>query len=71
MNTDILQGKWRQLKGEARVQWGKLTDDDLDQVQGQAEKLVGLVQERYGYDRQQAEQEVDSFVQRYGTTVRP
>ena len=52
MNTDILQGKWRQLKGEARVQWGKLTDDDLDQVQGQAEKLVGLVQERYGYDRQ-------------------
>ena len=66
MNTDILQGKWRQLKGEARVQWGKLTDDDLDQVQGQAEKLVGLVQERYGYDRQQAEREVDSFVQRYG-----
>ena len=71
MNTDILQGKWRQLKGEARVQWGKLTDDDLDQVQGQAEKLVGLVQERYGYDRQRAETEVDSFVQRYGTTVRP
>jgi uncharacterized protein YjbJ (UPF0337 family) len=71
MNTDILQGKWRQLKGEARVQWGKLTDDDLDQVEGQAEKLVGLVQERYGYDRQQAEQEVDSFVQRYGSTVRP
>ena len=71
MNTDILQGKWRQLKGEARVQWGKLTDDDLDQVQGQAEKLVGLVQERYGYDRQQAEREVDSFVQRHGTTVRP
>ena len=71
MNTDILQGKWRQLKGEARIQWGKLTDDDLDQVQGQAEKLVGLVQERYGYDRQRAEQEVDSFVQRYGTTVRP
>jgi uncharacterized protein YjbJ (UPF0337 family) len=71
MNTDILQGKWRQLKGEARVQWGKLTDDDLDQVQGQAEKLVGLVQERYGYDRDRAEQEVDRFVQRYGTTVQP
>jgi uncharacterized protein YjbJ (UPF0337 family) len=71
MNTDILQGKWRQLKGEARVQWGKLTDDDLDQVQGQAEKLVGVVQERYGYDRQRAEQEVDSFVRRYGSTVQP
>lgn len=71
MNADILQGKWRQLKGEARIQWGKLTDDDLDQVQGQAEKLVGLVQERYGYDRDRAEHEVDSFVQRYGTTVQP
>ena len=71
MNSDILQGKWRQLKGEARIQWGKLTDDDLDQVQGQAEKLVGLVQERYGYNRDQAEREVDSFVQRHGTTVQP
>ena len=64
MNSDILQGKWRQLKGEARTQWGKLTDDDLDQVQGQAEKLVGLVQERYGYAKQRAEQEVDSFLAR-------
>jgi uncharacterized protein YjbJ (UPF0337 family) len=71
MNSDILQGKWRQLKGEARIQWGKLTDDDLDQVQGQAEKLVGLVQERYGYNRDQAEREVDSFVQRHGSTVQP
>ncbi len=71
MNSDILQGKWRQLKGEARIQWGKLTDDDLDQVQGQAEKLVGLVQERYGYNRDQAEREVDSFVERHGTTVQP
>lgn len=71
MNSDILQGKWRQLKGEARIQWGKLTDDDLDQVQGQAEKLVGLVQERYGYNRDQAEREVDSFVARHGSTVQP
>jgi uncharacterized protein YjbJ (UPF0337 family) len=71
MNSDILQGKWRQLKGEARTQWGKLTDDDLDQVQGQAEKLVGLVQERYGYNRDQAQREVDTWVQRYGSTVQP
>jgi len=71
MNSDILQGKWRQLKGEARTQWGKLTDDDLDQVQGQAEKLVGLVQERYGYNRDQAQREVDTWWQRYGSAVQP
>ncbi len=61
MNTDILKGKWHQLKGEAKVQWGKLTDDDLDQVEGESEKLVGRVQERYGYDRSRAQDEVDRF----------
>jgi uncharacterized protein YjbJ (UPF0337 family) len=64
MNTDIVQGKWHQLKGSVKAQWGKLTDDELDQVDGNAEKLVGLVQERYGYARQRAEQEVDSFFAR-------
>jgi uncharacterized protein YjbJ (UPF0337 family) len=64
MNTDIIQGKWHQLKGSAKAQWGKLTDDELDQVNGESEKLVGLVQERYGYARQRAEQEVNSFFAR-------
>jgi uncharacterized protein YjbJ (UPF0337 family) len=64
MNTDIIEGKWHQLKGSAKAQWGKLTDDELDQVNGNAEKLVGLVQERYGYARQRAQQEVDSFFSR-------
>jgi len=64
MNADVLKGKWLQLKGKARSQWGKLTDDELDQVEGNAEKLVGLVQERYGYAKQRAEQEVDSFLAR-------
>jgi uncharacterized protein YjbJ (UPF0337 family) len=64
MNTDIIQGKWHQLKGSVKAQWGKLTDDELDQVDGNAEKLVGLVQERYGYAKQRAEQEVDSFFAR-------
>jgi uncharacterized protein YjbJ (UPF0337 family) len=64
MNTEILQGKWHQLKGSVKAQWGKLTDDELDQVDGNAEKLVGLVQERYGYAKQRAEQEVDSFLAR-------
>lgn len=61
MNTDQIQGKWTQLKGEAKIQWGKLTDDDLDQVEGNVQKLAGRIQERYGYEREKAEREVDSF----------
>jgi uncharacterized protein YjbJ (UPF0337 family) len=61
MNTDQIKGKWTQLKGEAKVQWGKLTDDDLDQIEGNVQKLAGRIQERYGYEREKAEREVDSF----------
>ncbi|MCL4295132.1 MAG: CsbD family protein [Anaerolineae bacterium] len=65
MNSDVLAGKWKQLKGDIKNQWGKFTDDDLAVVEGQRDKLVGLVQERYGYARAQAEREVDQFLQRY------
>ena len=65
MNTNVLRGKWTQLKGEAKVQWGKLTGDDLDQIEGDAEKLVGKLQERYGYEQERARAEVDSFFARY------
>jgi uncharacterized protein YjbJ (UPF0337 family) len=65
INTDILSGKWKQLKGEIKKQWGQLTDDDLQIVEGQHEKLVGLVQERYGYARERAEQEVERFLDQY------
>jgi uncharacterized protein YjbJ (UPF0337 family) len=64
MNNDVFKGKWQQLKGEVRSQWGKLTDDDIDRAQGDAEKLIGRVQERYGYERDQAEREVDDFIRR-------
>jgi uncharacterized protein YjbJ (UPF0337 family) len=60
-----LKGKWRQLKGEVKSQWGKLTDDDLDRAEGDAEKLIGRVQERYGYQRDEAKREVDDFVRRH------
>ena len=63
--TDILEGKWKQLKGNARQQWGKLTNDELDQISGKREELVGLVQEKYGYVRTRAEQEVDDFLANY------
>ncbi|HEX6209953.1 MAG TPA: CsbD family protein [Methylomirabilota bacterium] len=70
MNSDILKGKWRQMKGEIQNQWGKLTNDDLDRVEGNAEKLAGVLQERYGYERAEAEREVDSFLSRH-QGVRP
>jgi len=64
MNQDQVIGKWKQLKGAARIMWGKLTDDDLDQIEGHREKLVGRLQERYGYARERAEEEVDEFLNR-------
>jgi uncharacterized protein YjbJ (UPF0337 family) len=68
MNTDVLKGKWAQMKGEAKVQWGKLTDDDIDQIEGNAQKLVGKVQERYGWERERAEREVDEWIKRDDTS---
>ena len=62
MNEQIFKGKWHQLKGEVKSRWGKLTDDDLDRAEGDAEKLIGRVQERYGYAREQAKREVDAFI---------
>jgi len=64
MNSDIIQGNWNQLKGRVQQQWGKLTNDDLDRIEGKRKELVGRVQERYGYARDQAESEVDTFLQR-------
>lgn len=66
MTEDILKGKWKQLRGEIRKQWGKLTDDDLDTVEGETERLVGVLQERYGYTRQRAEEELGRFLRGSG-----
>jgi uncharacterized protein YjbJ (UPF0337 family) len=61
MNEDTLKGQWTQLKGTVRDQWGKLTNDDVDQIQGKSEQLVGKIQERYGLARDEAERQVDSW----------
>jgi len=61
MNRDTLKGQWTQLKGQVRKQWGKLTDDEVDQIQGDAEILMGKLQERYGYSREQAQREIDHW----------
>ena len=62
MNEDTLKGQWTQIKGRVREQWGKLTNDDLDQIQGRAEQLIGKVQERYGIQRDEAKRQVDDFL---------
>lgn len=54
MNWDQVQGKWKQMKGSVKQQWGKLTDDDLEIIDGQKDKLVGRLQERYGITKEEA-----------------
>jgi uncharacterized protein YjbJ (UPF0337 family) len=66
MNQDILAGKWKQMRGEFKTWWGKLTDDDFDKIGGQKDKLIGFLQERYGYTREQAAQDVERRFQEYG-----
>jgi uncharacterized protein YjbJ (UPF0337 family) len=61
MNLDILQGKWHVLRGRIRSRWGRLTNDDLDRLEGSLDQLSGLVQQRYGLQREQAEKEADAF----------
>jgi uncharacterized protein YjbJ (UPF0337 family) len=59
MNRDVFEGKWKEMRGQAKVWWGKLTDDDLEQTGGKAEQMIGLIQQKYGYSREKAEQEFD------------
>ena len=69
MNKDVLEGKWHQWKGAAKTQWGKLTDDDFDQINGNIERLAGKIQERYGYARDRAMKEIDDFERRQNTAT--
>ena len=64
MNWEQARGNWNQVKGEMKKQWGKLTDDDFAQVNGERDKLVGRIQERYGYAKDQAEREVRDWESR-------
>ena len=62
MNTDTLAGQWKQLKGLAKEKWARLTDNDLLSAEGDYDRLVGSIQERYGYERDRAEREVDDWL---------
>jgi uncharacterized protein YjbJ (UPF0337 family) len=61
VNKDIISGKWTQMKGEIQRQWGKFTDDDLETIKGDKNKIIGLLQERYGYAQDQAHKHLDEF----------
>jgi uncharacterized protein YjbJ (UPF0337 family) len=65
MNTDVMEGKWKQMRGQMKEWWGKLTDDDFDTIAGKKDKLVGKLQERYGWAKRDAEEEVS---RRFGDT---
>ncbi|WP_342564060.1 CsbD family protein [Paenibacillus sp. FSL R7-0345] len=63
MDSNVFKGKWMQIKGEAKKQWGQLTDDDLNVIDGEKDKLIGKLQERYGHTKDQAEEEYRNWEQ--------
>lgn len=65
MNQDIAAGKWKQLVGQAKQYWGELTDDDIRKAEGGAEKLQGVLQEKYGRTREEAKKQVDDFISKH------
>ena len=64
MNSDVLKGKWMEMKGKVKEQWGKLTDDDLAQINGSREQLEGKIQARYGHAKDQVKKDVDDWLGR-------
>jgi uncharacterized protein YjbJ (UPF0337 family) len=62
MNQDIFEGKWKQIRGRVKEWWGDITDDELDRIEGKSERMVGLLQEKYGYTREEARRELDSRI---------
>ena len=62
MNSDQLQGKWKEVKGSIKVRWGKLTDDDVDVINGRRDQLIGRIQERYGMAKEEAQKQVEEWM---------
>lgn len=71
MNWDQLSGQWKQMQGSIREKWGKLTDDDLEQIAGKRDQFIGKVQERYGIAKEEAQRRVDEWMTVQGQTQRP
>jgi uncharacterized protein YjbJ (UPF0337 family) len=77
MNWDRVEGQWKQMKGTVKEKWGKLTDDDLDQIAGRRDQFIGKLQERYGIAKDEAERRADEWLRMQhetepaATTARP
>lgn len=69
MNQDTFAGQWKQMRGELKSWWGKLTDNDFDLIRGQKDKLIGVIQEKYGYAREKAQQEVERRFREYSSQM--
>jgi uncharacterized protein YjbJ (UPF0337 family) len=59
MNKDVFEGKWKEMRGQIKEWWGKLTDDDLDRVEGKTDQFIGLLQQKYGYTKEYAQEEIN------------
>ena len=70
MNSDQIEGNWKQLKGKMREQWGKLTDNDWEQIAARKDQLLGKLQERYGYTREQAKRAYDDWHHNHKTAAK-
>ncbi|MGZ6346467.1 MAG: CsbD family protein [Anaerolineales bacterium] len=70
MSNDVSQGQWKQIRGKAKALWGKLTDDDLECAAGKVDVLAGLLQEKYGYTRQRAVNDIDKHLTEYAASFK-
>lgn len=69
MNEDILKGQWTQIRGQVKQWWGMLTDDDLNKINGKRDQLIGKLQERYGYSKEQAVKQIDERLAEFQRTM--
>ena len=70
MNQDVVKGKWKQIRGKTQEWWGKLTNDDLDVIDGNRDQLIGKIQERYGYSKERAVQEVNKRMEELDRVIK-
>ena len=68
MDWNRVEGNWKQFKGQIKEKWGNLTDDDLDKIEGRSDQMIGLLQQRYGYAREKAEEEYERFTSTFAST---
>ncbi len=65
MDWNQVQGQWKQIKGKAKIKWGKLTDDEIDVIEGRRDQLIGKIQQRYGVKKEEAERQVDDWMREF------